>query len=117
ETRSCSADNTCSSKVDLPMPGSPPIRQTPPGTMPPPNTRSTSPRPVASLGDCCALTSLSRCTRPLAVPLIPPPRVLRGTACVSTRLFHAPQSAHCPPHLGLAAPQAWQTYSVLFFAM
>ena len=32
----------CSDNVDLPMPGSPPIRVTEPGTMPPPRTRLNS---------------------------------------------------------------------------
>ena len=38
-----------SSNVDLPMPGSPAISVTDPGTMPPPSTRSNSENPVAIL--------------------------------------------------------------------
>ncbi len=41
-----SASSACSSSVDLPMPGSPPISTTPPATMPPPSTRSNSSMPV-----------------------------------------------------------------------
>jgi hypothetical protein len=37
----------CSSKVDLPTPGSPPIRSAEAGTKPPPQTRSNSEMPVA----------------------------------------------------------------------
>ena len=36
----------CSSRVDLPMPGSPLSKTTDPGTMPPPSTRLSSPIPV-----------------------------------------------------------------------
>ena len=38
------------SSVDLPMPGSPPIRVAEPGTKPPPATRSSSPMPVTTRG-------------------------------------------------------------------
>jgi hypothetical protein len=34
---------SCSSSVDLPMPGSPLTSTTEPGTMPPPSTRDSSP--------------------------------------------------------------------------
>ena len=44
---------SCSSSVDLPMPGSPPISSAEPGTMPPPVTRSSSARPVGMRGDSC----------------------------------------------------------------
>ena len=57
--------SACSSSVDLPMPGSPPISTTAPATRPPPSTRSNSSRPVGWRGvsrasistgcapDCC----------------------------------------------------------------
>jgi hypothetical protein len=41
-----SVSAACKSSVLLPMPGSPPISVTPPGTMPPPSTRSNSSWPV-----------------------------------------------------------------------
>ena len=41
---------TWSSRVDLPIPGSPPTRINDPGTRPPPRTRSSSPMPVARRG-------------------------------------------------------------------
>ena len=37
--------DTCNSKVDLPIPGSPPNKINAPGTIPPPRTRSISPYP------------------------------------------------------------------------
>ena len=36
--RRCNASSACSSKVDLPMPGSPPMSTTAPSTTPPPST-------------------------------------------------------------------------------
>ena len=44
--RLATAPAVCSSRVDLPMPGSPATSVTDPGTMPPPRTRSNSPNPV-----------------------------------------------------------------------
>ena len=46
---------SCSSSVDLPMPGSPPISSAEPGTMPPPVTRSSSAMPVEKRGASCVL--------------------------------------------------------------
>ena len=46
--RLATAPAVCSSRVDLPMPGSPATSVTDPGTMPPPRTRSNSPNPVGS---------------------------------------------------------------------
>ena len=48
-----SAAATWISKVDLPMPGSPPSSSTDPRTNPPPVTRSNSAMPEASLGASC----------------------------------------------------------------
>ncbi|CFW44741.1 Uncharacterised protein [Bordetella pertussis] len=42
--------SACSSSVDLPMPGSPPISTTAPATSPPPSTRSNSSSPVGWRG-------------------------------------------------------------------
>ncbi len=47
--------------VDLPMPGSPPIRISEPGTSPPPSTRSNSSMPVGSRSWRVASTSASGC--------------------------------------------------------
>ena len=59
-----SAAATCSSSVDLPMPGSPPSRSAEPGTKPPPVTRSNSPMPVekrrASVAACAGLRARRR---------------------------------------------------------
>jgi hypothetical protein len=109
-----SVSAACSSSADLPMPGSPPISTTPASTMPPPNTRSNSGWPAgvrstsaASISDsvataCVLAKNWQRC---LAAPL--------GSAMVSSSVFHALQFGHLPSHLGLAPPQALQTYWVL----
>ena len=39
-------ERLCNNSVDLPIPGSPPKSINAPGTMPPPNTRSISPKVV-----------------------------------------------------------------------
>src|SRR5205807_367661 len=100
----------CRSRVDFPMPGSPPTNTTDPGTIPPPKTKSNSRRPV--------------CHRRTAAPS---PRADRrtgglpdGTTCFlsaclpvrptasSTSVFHAPHASQRPPHLGCSAPQSVQ---------
>ncbi len=59
--RSCkpSVPSICSSSVDLPMPGSPPISTTEPCTRPPPSTRSSSPMPVSVRASVVSITSVS----------------------------------------------------------
>ena len=50
---------SCSSSVDLPMPGSPPSNVTEPGISPPPRTRSSSPMPVSRRGSSVARSARS----------------------------------------------------------
>jgi hypothetical protein len=105
-----SAAAACSISVDLPMPGSPPIKVTDPNTSPPPSTRSSSAEPVAIRG-CSARASAAR--------EVDESERMRGApgfgwrtpdgAVSPTNVFHSPQAAHCPCHLGEAAPQFWQT--------
>ena len=52
-----SARPPAAASVDLPMPGSPPSSTSDPGTIPPPSTRSNSPRPVLSRSTATASTS------------------------------------------------------------
>ena len=49
----------CSSRVDLPMPGSPPTSTTAPSTSPPPSTRSNSPMPVETRASSLLRTSFN----------------------------------------------------------
>ena len=50
---------TCNKRVDLPMPGSPPINTKEPGTMPPPKTRLNSGSEQVNLGKFSKLTSFN----------------------------------------------------------
>ena len=101
---------TCSARVDLPIPGSPPSSTTDPGTRPPPRTRSTSARPELCRPGSTAATASSATVRPAA----------RGTASrfqvvavdPSTRLFHSPQPEHRPAHLANSSPHDEQTSTV-----
>ena len=52
----------CSNKVDLPIPGSPPINTMEPGTIPPPRTRLNSSLSVLMRGVSSMLTSSKRST-------------------------------------------------------
>ena len=53
--------DTCKSNVDLPIPGSPPIKTNEPGTTPPPKTRFSSTNSVFTRGSFLGMTSDSRC--------------------------------------------------------
>ena len=111
---------TCRARVDLPMPGSPPMSVTEPGTSPPPSTRSSSGTPVGIGKPASASTSvMGRATAagrpcPLTRPE-PPARPVGPTSSTSsTRAFQAPQDGHRPAHLGWVAAhsvQRWTTRS------
>src|ERR1041384_5136409 len=99
----------CSSRVDFPIPGSPPTSTTDPGTMPPPSTKSNSRSPV------CHRWTAPPCTADRRTGGLPDgaARVLsarppvRPTAS-STSVFHAPQESQRPAHFGCSAPQSVQ---------
>src|SRR5690606_18383813 len=103
--------SACSSSVDLPIPGSPPINTTPPATRPPPSTRSNSSMPVPKRGTSIAsmsarLNTGAVCASPCRCPekrLLPP-----ASTTVSTSVFHAPHAGHCPVHLGAIPPHSVQ---------
>src|SRR5687767_10473991 len=97
------------------MPGSPPIRTSVPGTIPPPSTRSNSVTPEEILTSSCdsiseyAIAVTSRSFKELrAAPL-----VLRERS--STSEFHSPHSGHLPSHLPDLCPQFWHTKIVSEF--
>src|SRR5271163_3477552 len=103
--------------VDLPIPGSPPIRATEPGTRPPPRTRSSSVDPVGHRGTS---TMASAATDEVRSPLLADlARSLRELAAKAspTRVFHSPQAAHCPCHFGEEAAQFWQINTSFGLAM
>src|SRR6266446_688906 len=98
-----------SSRVDLPIPGSPPTRTTEPGTTPPPSTKSNSSSPVRQRAIPPPSTAARR-TGGRAVSAsdrltaLPPDRPIGS----STSVFHAPHDSQRPPHLGCSAPQSPQ---------
>src|SRR5258708_2159522 len=95
--------------VDLPMPGSPPIRSAEPGTRPPPVTRSNSAMPVMRRGG--GASSDLRSSRANLWPLrrLPARAPMGGAAPSSVMVFQPPQASHLPDHLGAMLPQVWQT--------
>src|SRR5215207_4549646 len=100
--------SSCSSRVLLPMPGSPPSNVTEPGTIPPPSTLSSSPMPVGCGLLVCGSTSPISCG-------FDPAGAMDGTSPVaassSTSVFHCEHNTHCPTHLGCVVPHSLQTYS------
>ena len=102
-------EHICSIRVDLPIPGSPPMSIIDPGTIPPPRTLSNS-----------VICVLMRNSLSVGIEL----RVcISGAVCLigfnffedeevtvsSTRESHAPQEEHLPCHLGDRAPHWLQT--------
>src|SRR5688572_16255038 len=114
----------CNSRVDLPMPGSPPTSTTAPSTRPPPSTRSNSPIPVDTRASSLWRTSFSAVTFGASIlPIQPSRRALpaafteaAGSTTNSLNVFHAPHSPHWPCHLLWSAPHSLQTYAVWAFA-
>ena len=102
--------------VDLPTPGSPLNSTTPPSTMPPPSTRSSSAMPVTMrLFSSVVLISDSR----RAVRLVTPsartaartaaPALGASATTSSCMVFQLPQLGQRPIHRGLVSPQLEQT--------
>lgn len=124
----CILRMVCSVRVDLPMPGSPPMSTRLPGTSPPPNTRLSSASRVSILGSSCAEISLSGIGRAspwcrlrwalrvwaAALAAIVP---LSAAILISLNVFHRPQLGHLPIHLGDSCPHSEHTYAILSFAI
>ena len=119
----CSRATTCSSSVDLPMPGSPPTSTMLPGTMPPPSTKSNSASPVFRRVDSVPLTALSFAARVATMPrrceTAGRPTVFAGARSTisSTSVDHSPHDSQRPPHFGYSAPQFVQRYAVFVLAL
>ncbi len=100
----------CKSRVDLPMPGSPPTRIAEAGTMPPPRTRSSSPMPESARGS--GGSSVASAPRAIRLPRAAPSERPAGPSArpaSSTMEFQAPQASQRPAHFEWVAPQALQT--------
>ena len=101
----------------LPIPGSPPISTSEPGTMPPPSTRSNSSMPDGTRDSSPeSMASKGFGLDGAGGSVVGSGRPLPGggaTSCrSSTKLFHSPQSGQRPSHFELSKPQAWQAKNV-----
>ena len=117
-----------SSSVDLPMPGSPAISTTEPGTMPPPSTRSNSPKPVDSrdvvdvsiwvMGVAALTMDAAACVREVR-----PGAAVRDDDAVgraswnSSTVPHCPHCGQRPTHLRPSQPHSLHTYRVADFTI
>src|SRR3954447_15673563 len=101
----------CVSKVDLPIPGSPPTNSTEPRTKPPPVTRSSSAMPDDSRGASWLLpvSESSANVLPLRLERIETGIEVAPVVSSSLSVFHSPQDSHLPCQRLYAAPQFWQT--------
>jgi hypothetical protein len=109
----------CVSRVDLPMPGSPPTKSTEPRTNPPPVTRSSSTIPDGRRGASWLLPvrDSSANSRPLRRERIETGIVVAPVKSSSLSVFHSPQDSHLPCQRLKAAPQFWQTKERVVLAM
>ncbi len=104
----------CRTSVLFPMPGSPPISINSPGTMPPPNTRSSSSLAVVErfISDSSTLLSGTAVTSVKIFPVLcacDKADALSTTIVSSVYVFHSPHCGHRPTHFGLSAPHSLQT--------
>ena len=112
-------NTVCMTSVDLPIPGSPPIRTREPGTSPPPNTRFNSSSCILIRGSSSATISASASGLGFCVSIPDTGRRLTGSFLTisSTYVFHSPQDGHLPTHFGESCPQLLHTYTVFSFAI
>src|SRR5512133_934264 len=111
------ASATWSARVDLPIPGSPPMRITEPLTSPPPSTLLSSAVCVSSRGWLFVSTSCSLTGTPPPLKNGPSETALVLMIASSEKVFHCPHDGHLPIHLGDSKPQFRQTNTVLVFAI
>ena len=110
------AASTWSSRVDLPIPGSPPRRVTEPGTRPPESTRSNSSTPVGTAVASDRSTEESG-TGMAERSSASTARTNDPSCASSTRVFHSPQEGHRPVHLAEVEPQSMQRWRLAVFAI
>ena len=111
----------CSTKVDLPTPGSPPMSTIAPGTRPPPSTRLSSFEGNLIRG--CSVVEIALSGMACEVPEATgdgereaPDADVTGTDS-STIVFHAPQAGQRPAHLGESAPHSLQNHTLLYLLL
>ncbi len=110
-----SAAASCSSRVDLPMPGSPPNNTSDPGTSPPPSTRFSSllEQRMRARSSCEISRNGSGWLRTAGAARTP--RFAGAATRSSTSVFHCSHSGQRPSQRKLLWPQFWQTYCRLSF--
>lgn len=104
-----------STRVDLPMPGSPPMRMMLPGTRPPPRTRLSSEEGILMRGSSSvAISDTGTGADRREDECGPGVRdFFSGSTFSSTMVFHSPHAGHRPTHFGDSAPQLLQNHTVL----
>ena len=112
-----SLEHTCIINVDLPIPGSPPIKLSEPSTIPPPNTLFNSSYPVSKRISFVTTISFSFLTVELFEKVaLCPLAVLELFFFVtfsSTKLFQLLHPGHFPIHLADSYPHSLQKNTVL----
>src|SRR5699024_2122168 len=106
---------TCKSKVDFPIPGSPPIKTRDPGTTPPPRTRLNSSKPVRTRPVCSTSTSFMVCA--FETSFDKETRLLVSASWgtfSSTNVFHLPQEGHFPKYFADSYPHSLHINTVDF---
>ena len=111
--RSGMRNTVCNTRVDLPMPGSPPNKTNEPGTMPPPSTRFSSSSCMSRRASSVPAMS-DRGRGRFCLPLDADAKdvcrtVVSCRITSSTNEFHAPHEGHLPTHLGESCPQLVHT--------
>ena len=108
----------CKTSVDLPIPGSPPIRIIEPGTKPPPSTLLSS---ILGIGIRSSVScEISDNLTGVEVNEEVGKRAsLEDFALTfsSTYVFHSPQAGHLPNHFGDSFPQLLQKKTDFVFAI
>ena len=100
---------TSVSRVLLPMPGSPPMSTSEPGTMPPPSTVSSSSMPEEMRSKCSSRTSergTGLCAAAERSRFSFFAAGAGASAISSTRVPNLPHPGHLPSHCGLCAPHS-----------
>src|SRR5699024_6676555 len=100
----------CNNKVDFPIPVSPPINTSEPGTIPPPKTRLNSSIDDFTPATCSDLTSIIfvglLC---LFVAIVLAALEFCFVFTSSTKVFQLLQFVHFPIHFNDSYPLSWQT--------
>ena len=98
--------HTCNRSVDFPIPGSPPTKVKDPGTIPPPNTLSSSLIPIRILSSFDKDTEDNTDGSLEEIADVFFPLTILVLMVSSTKLFQALHPGHCPIHLADSNPHS-----------